>query len=235
MHTILIPGLACSARLWDTLMPTAWAHGGTSIADTRRDDTITGMAERLLVDAPPLFALAGISMGGYVCLEVVRLAPDRVQGLALISTAAAADTPEQTRSRQEQSAMVRAGRFDDLVQAAYFVLVDAHNIDNPDLKRLWTTMAKEVGVEAFLNQLNAATNRSDNRPLLPAITCPVAVVHGTSDQTIAVQNAYDMAAAIPHAQLTTVEGAGHMATHERPEAVTRAFAALLDEVQRGPY
>ena len=73
-HTVLVPGLACSARLYEKLMPYVWEYGAATVADTRRDHSIGGIAERLLADAPPRFALAGISMGGYVALEVMRQA-----------------------------------------------------------------------------------------------------------------------------------------------------------------
>jgi pimeloyl-ACP methyl ester carboxylesterase len=226
LHTVLVPGLACSSRLWDTLLPTAWSRGATTIADTRRDTSIAGIADRLLADAPPRFALAGISMGGYVCLEVMRRAPERVRGLALISTAAAPDTPEQAQSRRVQLTMAREGRYDDLVTAAFPVLVDENKTE---LAELWTTMAHEVGVDAFLTQLQAVIDRSDTRPVLPHIACPTAVIHGLGDRTIPVQNAHETAAAIPHARLTLVDDAGHMAAHEQPEQVSAAFADLLDQ------
>lgn len=234
VHTILVPGLACSARLWDTLMPVAWAHGGTTIADTRRDDAITGIAERLLADAPPTFVLAGISMGGYVCLEVMRLALDRVQALALISTSAAPDTTDQLQSRQRQADTTRAGSYDKLVEAAFRSLVDDSNVDNDELKRLWTAMADEVGPEAFIRQLGAASTRRDARPTLPTITCPTAIIHGAGDRTIPVADAHEMAAGIPHANLTVVDGAGHMAAQERCEEVQHALGALLDQVRDAP-
>ena len=119
LHTVLVPGLACSARLYEELMPYVWAHGAATLADTRRDHSIGGIAERLLADAPPRFALAGISMGGYVTLEVMRQAPERVRGLALISTSARSDTPEQEASRRQQIDLTHAGKFDDLVEAAF--------------------------------------------------------------------------------------------------------------------
>lgn len=85
LHTVFIPGLLCSARLYDPVLPTAWAHGAVTVADSRRDNTIHGMAARLLDDAPERFVLVGLSMGGYVAHEVMRQAPDRVIGLALIA------------------------------------------------------------------------------------------------------------------------------------------------------
>src|SRR6476620_8257539 len=65
-HTVLIPGLLCSARLYEQLLPTVWSYGSVTIADNRRDSTVTAMAQRLLTAAPDRFALAGLSMGGYV-------------------------------------------------------------------------------------------------------------------------------------------------------------------------
>jgi hypothetical protein len=83
LHTALIPGLLCSARLHDPVWPTAWAYGAVTVADNRRDDTIGGMAARLLDDAPGRFVLVGLSsMGGYVAHEVVRQAPERVLSLS---------------------------------------------------------------------------------------------------------------------------------------------------------
>ena len=75
VHTVLVPGLLCSARLYEQLLPPVWSYGAATIADTRRDSTMTGMAQRLLAAAPERFALVGLSMGGYVALEVMRLAP----------------------------------------------------------------------------------------------------------------------------------------------------------------
>ena len=72
VHTIMVPGLACSARLYSTILPTVWAHGAVTVADNRRDDTMSAMAQRLLADAPARFALVGLSLGGYVALEVIR-------------------------------------------------------------------------------------------------------------------------------------------------------------------
>lgn len=69
LHTVLIPGLLCSPRLYGPVLPAVWQHGGVTVADTRRDDTIAGMARRLLDGAPERFAVAGLSMGGYVGLK----------------------------------------------------------------------------------------------------------------------------------------------------------------------
>jgi len=169
-------------------------------------------------------------MGGYVALEVMRLAPERVTGLALISTSARPDSPEQVASRRAQARAVAAGRFDELVDAVYPVLVDAGNIARKDLADFWRTMAHEIGPDAFLTQLAAVMTRPDSRHDLASIRCPTAVVHGTGDRLIAPENAVEIADAVPDAQLTLVPDAGHMIAQEQPRAVTAAVGKLLEAV-----
>lgn len=227
-HTVLVPGLLCSARLYEQLLPTVWSFGGVTIADNRRDTTVTAMAQRLLTAGPDRFVLAGLSMGGYVALEVMRLAPERVAGLALISTSARPDSPEQAESRRDQASAVAAGRFDDLVEAVFPVLVDAGNLARTDLAGFWRAMAADVGPDAFLAQLEATIDRPDSRPDLRAIKCPTAVVHGSGDRLIAPENALEISDAIPGAQLTLVPDAGHMIAQEQPGALATAVRKLLE-------
>ena len=228
VHTVLIPGLLCSARLYDQLLPIVWSYGGVTIADTRRDSTVTGMAQRLLAAAPGRFALVGLTMGGYVALEVMRLAPERVSGLALIATSARPDSPEQVASRREQERAVAAGRFNELVDAVYPVLVDADTVARTDPADAWRTMALEIGPDAFVAQLEAVMSRPDSRPDLAAIRCPTAVIHGTGDRLIAPENAVEIADGVPGAQLTLVPDAGHMIAQEQPGAVETAGRGLLE-------
>ena len=230
LHTVLIPGLLCSARLYSPVLPTAGAYGAVTVADNRRDDTIRGMAARVLDDAPERFVLVGLSMGGYVAHEVVRQAPERVSGLVLISTSARPDTAEQLASRQRQRQTVLDGGFDDLVEAVFPVLPNVANVADEDLSAGWRLMANEVGAEAFLRQLDAVMARPDSRPGLAAVTCPTAVIHGTGDRLITPDNAVETAHAIPGALLTLIDGAGHMLPQEQPTAAQTALAALLDRV-----
>jgi pimeloyl-ACP methyl ester carboxylesterase len=232
LHTVLIPGLLCSARLYEAVLPAVWAHGAVTIADTRRDDSVAGMAGRLLANAPDRFALAGLSMGGYVALEVMRQAPGRVQALALISTTARADTPEQTATRHGHLAMARDGKFDALVDAFFPVMVDPGNRGSTELAAFWSDMAHNVGAAVFCTQVKAIMGRPDSGPTLPAITCPAAVIHGANDQLVPVQRAEETAAAIPHAVRTMIEGAGHMAAREKPAAVAAALDSLLQQAIR---
>src|SRR5579859_7528316 len=107
---VLVPGLTCTARLYGPQVAALWPFGPVAVADHRRDGEIGAVARRILASAPPRFALAGLSYGGYIAFEIVRQAADRVIKLALLDTSARADTPEQTVGRNTQIAMAEGGR-----------------------------------------------------------------------------------------------------------------------------
>ncbi len=227
LHIVLVPGLLCSPRLYERVLPAVWAHGAVTIADTRREDTVAGMAKRLLGEAPEQFVLIGLSMGGYIAFEVLRQAPTRVRGLGLISTSARPDTPDQSEKRRAQITMVRAERFQDVVEEGFPVLVDAGNEDDHHLREIHRSMAQSVGPEVFCGQLNACISRPDSRPLLSGIDCPVAVVHGAGDRLIDIEHAEEMATAIAGARRTVVDHCGHLSALEQPADVSAALDALL--------
>ena len=106
LPTVFVPGLLCSARLYGPQIPVLWGFGPIMIADHTRDDDVAALVDRILADAPPRFALIGLSMGGYVALEVMRQAPNRVTKLALLDTTARPDTPEQSERRQRLIGLV---------------------------------------------------------------------------------------------------------------------------------
>src|SRR5471030_480898 len=108
---VLVPGLTCTARLYGPQIAALWTLGQVTVADHRRDDDMAAIAARILADAPPRFALAGLSMGGYIAFAMMRLAPERIAKLALLDTSARADTPEQTAARHTQIAVAQSGRF----------------------------------------------------------------------------------------------------------------------------
>jgi len=211
-------------------VPVAWAYGAATVADTRRDDSVGGMAARLLADAPPRFVLVGLSMGGYVAHEIMRQAPDRVIGLALLSTSARPNSAEQLANWHSRRQAVLDGGFYDLVEGLFSVLPDPVNWADDDLRQGWRLMAHDVGAEACVSQIEAVMARPDSRPGLTAITCPTAVIHGTGDRAITPDNAAETADAIPGAVLTLVERAGHMLPQEQPAAARAALTALLDRV-----
>lgn len=186
------------------------------------------MAERIIRDNDGEFALVGTSMGGYVALEVMRQAPERVTALALVSTSARADTAEQKASRAQQSALVEAGQFTALIEAAFPGVVAAANESDKTLLATWRDMTTPVGAAAFLRQQKAVVQRSDRRSVLRAVTCPTAIIHGAADRLIPVAAAQESAALLPTATFTTIESAGHLVVHEQPVATRAALDTWLD-------
>lgn len=228
MNIVLIPPLLCSPLAYAPVIDTVWTRGQVTLADTRHDDTIAAMAERILRENVGDIAVLGTSMGGYVALEVIRQAPDRVTALALVSTSARADSAEHLQARARQSALVEGGHFDALVDAAFPGVVAADNESDDALLATWRSMTSPVGAEAFLRQQQAVVQRADLRSILPSIACPTAIIHGAQDRLIPLNAAEEMAEALPTARFTVVEGAGHFLFHEQPAAARDAVSSWLE-------
>src|SRR5215216_2417834 len=107
---VLVPGLNCSVRLYAPQLPELWRFGPVTVANHTRDDTMAAIARRILDAAPPRFALVGLSMGGYIVLEIVRQAAARVAKLALLNTGSRDDTPEAQGKRRVNIALAETGR-----------------------------------------------------------------------------------------------------------------------------
>jgi pimeloyl-ACP methyl ester carboxylesterase len=227
LPVVLVPGLLCSARLYAAQIPALWPCGPVMVADHTRDDTITAIARRILAAAPPRFALAGLSMGGYISFEILRQAPDRVLKLALLDTSARADTPEALAARSAQIAQAAAGRLAEVADAQFARLVHPMRLSDMNLTEVNRMMAREVGAAAFVRQQTAIIRRVDSRPMLRDIRCPTLVLVGDADTLTPPERAAEMADGIPGARLVTVPQCGHLSTLERPDAVTHALLEWL--------
>lgn len=226
---VLLPGLLNDRRLWshqiDALAPLA----ASVVADLTQDDTLAGMAERVLAAAPDRFALAGLSMGGYVAMEILRRAPQRVERLALLDTTARPDAPDQTQRRQDAVALARAGGFERIMPTMLVTLVHPDHLALERVGGIAKDMARAVGADAFARQQNAIMHRPDSRPGLPRIGCPTLVLVGADDAVTPLERAEEMADLIPGARLEVVERCGHLSTLEQPEAVSAAMIRWLKD------
>ncbi len=225
LPVVLIPGLLDSARLYAAQIPELWRRGPVMVADHTRDDSMGAIARRILANAPARFALAGLSMGGYICFEILRQAPARVAKLALLDTSARADTPEASAMRRTQMALASSGRLGEVVETQFERLVHPLHRNDPQLREINRLMAEDVGPEAFIRQQSAIMGRPDSRPQLSSIGCPTLVLVGEQDELTPLDRAIEMAHGIRGAQLVTVPECAHLSTLERPREVTRA---LLD-------
>jgi len=224
---ILIPGLLGSPRLYGEQIAALWRCGAVTVADHTRDDNMAAIARGILAAAPPRFALVGHSMGGYIAFEIMRQAPERVTKLALLDTSARADTPEQTERRRAQIALAESGRFGEVPDQQFSILVHRARQADEALRRLSRLMAEETGAEAFIRQQKAIMTRPDSRPGLAAIRSPTLVLVGDADEVTPPDRASEIANGIRGARLAIVPDCGHMSPLERPGEVTRLLVEWL--------
>jgi pimeloyl-ACP methyl ester carboxylesterase len=224
---VLIPGLLCTPRLYAEQLSELWRFGSVTVANHTHDDSMAGIARRILSLAPQRFALIGLSMGGYVAFEILRQAPGRVAKLALLDTTARPDAPEQTEARKRQIEMAQDGRFDGIAQLLFPRFVSASRHGDRALQRLVREMAEQTGPEAFVRQQTAIMNRADSRPTLRDIRCPSLVVVGADDTLTPPDRAAEMAAEIRGAQQVVVPNCGHLSTLEQPQAVNEALVTFF--------
>jgi pimeloyl-ACP methyl ester carboxylesterase len=224
---VLVPGLNCSALLYALQIPALWQLGSVTVADHRRDDRMAAIAQRILAAAPPRFALAGLSMGGYIAFEILRQDPARVAKLALLDTGAGPEVPERTAQRKPLIEMAQQGRFAEITDNQFPLLVHHRRDGDAALKALVRTMNEETGAEAYVRQQQAIMSRPDSRPGLAAITCPTLVLVGDDDQLTPPALAREMAAGIRGSRLVVIPDSGHLSTVEQPQAVTAALVEWL--------
>ncbi|QIN81292.1 alpha/beta fold hydrolase [Rubrobacter tropicus] len=232
---VLVPGLLCDERLWrHQAGGLADLAGRVLIPNVTGQDSVAGMAGSILRTAPERFALAGLSMGGYVSLEIVRQAPERVEALALLDTSARPDTREQTAARLALIELARAGRFDEVWRTLLPKIVHPDRAEDPGLRSTVRQMAHAVGPGGFERQERAIIGRPDSRGDLPGISCPVLVLCGRDDALTPPHLHEELADGIPGARFRQVDDCGHLSTLERPEAVTRAMRSWLEPLTDRP-
>lgn len=224
---VFVPGLLATPRMYADQIAQLWPFGPVTVANHTRDETVAAIARRILVDAPPQFALVGLSMGGYISLEIMRQAASRVTRLGLLDTSARPDAPEQSEGRRALIALARSGRFAEIADMLYPRLVDKSRLNDAALRQVVRVMAQEVGPDGFARQQTAIIGRPDSRPGLSAIRCPTLVLVGDGDALTPPELASEMAAGIHSARLVKVPGCGHLSTLEQPAAVSKALIELL--------
>lgn len=226
---LLLPGLICDARIWAPQVESLRAHRAVHAVNGYGDaDSFAVMAQRVLDAAPPRFALAGHSMGGRVALEIVRRAPERVGGLALVSTGVHPPKPGEAEKRFALLARGVEQGMDALIDAWLPPMVWEPNRKLPGLMDELSRMCADMGLETFERQIRALLARPDVESLLPTIACPVLVAVGAHDEWASPAQHRDIAAAIPGSTLAIIEEAGHMLPVERPEGMTAALVSWLE-------
>lgn len=217
---LFVPGLNCTAALFGAQILRLCRVHPCLVADHGAGEDLTAVATAILARAPARFALCGLSMGGYVALEIMRRAPERVTRLALLDTTAGQDRPETTVARQANIALARSGRFDEVVDKFWPRFVHPARLEDRALRSVYDRMAADTGADGFIRQTHAIMSRPDSRPGLARIGVPTLVLVGEQDVVTPVAEAKGMAEAIPGAELAVIPNCGHLSTLEMPESVT---------------
>ncbi len=224
---ILLPGLLNDAELWAFQRDSMRDLAVVQVPELYHHDNIPDLARHVLAAAPDHFALAGLSMGGYVALEIMRQAAGRVLKLALFDTSARPDAPEQTEKRKALLLLAQTGKFKGVTPRLLPALLHPDHLLDKAITAPILAMAARVGREGFIKQQTAIMHRIDSRPYLPEIKCPTSIVVGAQDQVTPVPIAEEMAALIPQAQLTVLSECGHLPPIEQPEATAQLLRAWL--------
>lgn len=221
---LLLPGLICDERLWRDVMPGLNAQ--STVADLTQDESMEAMAARALALAPDRFALAGLSMGGYVAFEILRQAPERVTHLALLDTSARADDAARKATRRKGIELVGQGKFIGVSRGLLGNLIAPQHLGS-EIARDVQAMSERVGQEAYLRQQRAILGRVDSRPLLSAIKVPTLVGVGEVDKMTPPELAEEIAEGIAGAELVRFPDSAHLPTMENPAAVIEAMQVWL--------
>ncbi|WP_300444572.1 alpha/beta hydrolase [uncultured Mameliella sp.] len=226
---VLLPGMMCDARLF---APQIAAFSGTRAvhcAPIGGHDSMQALAAHVLAHAPPRFALAGLSMGGIVAMEVLHQAPDRVAGLALLDTNPKAELEGVRARRVPQMDKVRAGHLDAVMRDEMKPNYLSNGPRRAEILDLCMEMALSLGAGVFLNQSRALADRPDQQETLRAYQGPALVLCGRDDALCPVTRHELMHELIADSTFRVIENAGHLPTLEKPDETTAALAAWLEK------
>jgi len=223
---LLLPGLLNDAELWRAQIADLSDIADCVVGDQTRGDTLQAVAEDVLAQAPPRFALAGFSLGGFVAQQILRVAPTRVRRLALIGSSIHADSPERAAQRRAQRASVRLpGTFHGFGDRLMRSYIDASRLDDHVLVQRVRAMTTRLGADVFLRQ--SALERPDGHAVLAAYRDPLLIVCGANDRITPPAVSEEMHALAPHSQLRVLPGCGHLAPMEKPDEVSAALRGWL--------
>jgi len=226
---ILLPGIACDAHVWRAQCD-ALADIADCSAIVPDGDSMDDMADDILARAPDRFALAGLSMGGYVALAILRRAPGRVSRVCLANTSARPDSEAQQAGRLASIAeAAKPGGFEHVITRLLPVLIHPDRRHDVALRANISDMMRRSGGQTFIRQQKAAGARPDSRRDLVTITVPACIIAGRADRVTPPEHAVEMANAIDRANLQVLENCAHMTPLEAPAQVTRIMRAWLAE------
>ena len=223
---VFIPGLMLTPRLYDPQVAAFRDRFPIAFGETLNMDSITAMAEAALATTEDAIIPVGLSMGGYVALEMARLAPERLRGLIVMDSNAATDSTDRKAERQRLIDMSSLGKFRGVTKTLLAQFIAHANLDDETITMPIMTMAEQVGRENFILQQQAIMSRRDQFDTLRRLDIPGLFIVGSEDIAF-LEPVRDMAAAMKNSTYVEIADAGHLPTLEEPEAVIDAMEGFL--------
>ena len=199
-------------------------QGGYSM-ETYADD----LAELLRLLEVDEAVVCGLSMGGYIALEMVRRHPEMVRGLVLANTRAGADSSAAKAERDEMIRLVEREGSEALADIMLPKLLAPSSLSAmPQVVEHVRTMISNNPNEGVIGAIRAIRDRQDSTPTLETIAVPTLVIAGKEDQLVSAEEPRILADGIPGAQLTVIAEAGHLTPMEQPIATSRVVGEFLE-------
>lgn len=231
MHNpmVFLPGMMCDLRLFASQLLEFGRERAVTVVPITMGERIEEIASNILDRVPPKFALAGLSMGGIVAMEILRRAPDRVTRVALMSTNSLAETPQSAAEYEPLISKLRSGQMDEAINGLMPPQHLAPGTTRAEVMDELTVMAKDMGADAIVRQIRALQRRRDYQSVLRRCKVPAMVLCGDQDGLTPVKRHRLMAELMPYAELRVIEGAGHLPVLEQPAATNDALHAWLKQ------
>ena len=226
---VFLPGMMCDARLFGPQIAALSPEFSVMVCPVTRGERIEEIASALLDDLPSRFALAGLSMGGIVAMEILRRAPGRVTRLALMDTNPLAETPQIAAAREPQIVKARAGRLLDVMRDEMKPHYLASGKYRGEILKLVMDMADSLGPETFVRQSRALQRRRDQQATLRKCKVPTLILCGAHDTLCPIKRHTFMAELIQGAELLVLDDAGHLPTLEMPDDTTAALRRWMQQ------
>jgi pimeloyl-ACP methyl ester carboxylesterase len=224
---VLLSGLLCDETFWTDIPRRLAAVAEIQVVSFRGFSSIPDMARHVLEVAPERFAVAGHSMGGRVALEIMRLAPRRITGLALLNTGVHAVRDGEPQSRSHLLRVAHECGMPALAAEWLPPMMGSDAARAAELMPQLHAMIQRFTAQDYASQVSAMLNRPEVLSLLRSIAVPTLLLSGSDDTWSPVSQQQSIRRRIPHATLFEIHGAGHMAPLERPDSVAVALREWL--------
>ena len=226
---VLLPGMMCDERLFASQINELSKRREVHFAKITDYETISELASDVLNNAPPVFALAGLSMGGIVAMEIVSQAPERVERLALLDTNPLAELPDVLKRRGPQIDAIKNGQLKEIIRDEMKPNYLFDGVRKTEILKLCMDMALDIGPAAFIRQSIALRDRVDQKNTLGSYKRPALVLCGRHDVLCPLERHELMHTLLENSKLEIIEDAGHLPTLEQPKITTMALASWLED------